>query len=146
MRWTYTLGIGTCIAVMGLILALAPYSTPDQFAPDQGVTWYYWKLQEPTFWSRFSAWSLYALHQAGLWGLIAWAQAKRPSYTTALHPVNVAALGLNLTFVLLHIAQTKFFYDGLAQDTSVMSSQFSVIALVKSVRRLMPTAVMPPNG
>ncbi|QFU76497.1 hypothetical protein EY643_12975 [Halioglobus maricola] len=130
MRWIYITGLGGCIAIMGLILALAPFSTPDMFVPDQGVHWYYWKLQHPDFWSRFSAWSLYALHQLGLWSVIAWAQAKRPGYTAALHPVNIAALTLNLVFVLLHIGQTKFFYDGLAQDTHVMSSQFSVIFML----------------
>ena len=106
MRWIHIIGIGACMAIMGLIIALGPYSTPEMFAPDQGVSWYFWKRQDPDFWSRFSAWSLYAIHQLGLWGLIAWAQAKRPAYTSALHPVNIAAIGFNLTFVLLHIAQS----------------------------------------
>lgn len=123
-------GVLACALVMGLVLALAPYSQPDMFLPDQGVSWYYWKLAEPTFWSRFSAWSLYALHQAGLWGLILWAQYRRPRYSGKLHPINWIALGFNLLFVLLHIVQTRYFYDGLAQDVSVWSSQFSVIFML----------------
>ena len=126
----HSIGILACLLIMAVIVALGPYSSPDMFVPDKGNLWYYWQLAEPDFWSRFSAWSLYALHQLGLWGLIAWAQIKRPRYTSALHPVNRLAIGFNLLFVGLHILQTRVFYDGLAQDTSVLSSQFSVIFLL----------------
>ena len=126
----HSIGIIACLLIMGVIVALGPYSTPDMFVPDKGNLWYYWQLAEPTFWTRFSAWSLYALHQLGLWGLIAWAQIQRPRYTSALHPVNWLAIGFNLLFIGLHILQTRVFYDGLAQDTSVLSSQFSVIFLL----------------
>ena len=128
--WIHSVGILACILIMGLIVALGPYHTPDMFLPDQGALWYYWKLAEPDFWSRFSGWSLYALHQLGLWGLIAWAQSRRLGYTRALHPVNIIAIGFNLLFVMLHIWQTRVFYDGLAQDTSVLASQFSVIFML----------------
>ena len=130
MHLTHITGIFGCLLVMTLIVALGPYSDASMFVPDKGNLWYYWQLAEPNFWTRFSAWGLYGLHQVGLWGLIAWAQIKRPGYTTALHPVNIIAIGFNLLFVGLHIAQTKYLYDGLAQDTSVLSSQFSVIFLL----------------
>jgi hypothetical protein len=130
MIMQHTLGIIACLLIMALVVAMGPYSSPDMFVPDQGDFWYYWQLAEPNFWTRFWAWTLYALHQIGLWGLIAWAQIKRPKYTSTLHPINVIALSFNLLFVGLHIVQTKFSYDGLAQDTSVQSSQFSVIFLL----------------
>jgi hypothetical protein len=130
MRHSHTIGILACLLLMAVIVGLGPYSSPDMFLPDQGSLWYYWKLAEPNFWTRFSAWCLYGLHQLGLWGLIAWAQIKRPAYTPALHPVNVIAIVFNLLFVVLHIAQTRYCYDGLAQDTSVLSSQFSVIFML----------------
>jgi hypothetical protein len=130
MALTHTIGILGCLLIMALIAALGPYSSADMFLPDQGNLWYYWKLAEPDFWTRFSAWGLYGLHQLGLWGLIAWAQIKRPAYSSTLHPINVVAIGFNLLFVGLHIMQTRYFYDGLAQDTSVLSSQFSVIFLL----------------
>ena len=47
-----------------------------------------------------------------------------------MHPINIAALGVNVLFVLLHIIQTRVWYDGLAQDTSVWSSMGSVILLL----------------
>lgn len=130
MRFAHTIAILGCLLVMVLIVALGPYHTPGMLGPDKGLLWYYWQLTEPTFWTRFSAWGLYGLHQVGLWGLIAWAQIKRPGYTSTLHPVNIIAIGFNLLFVGLHIVQTKYLYDGLAQDTSVLSSQFSVIFLL----------------
>ncbi len=98
--------------------------------PDQGVAWYYWKLPEPTTWTRLSVWSLYLLHQLTLWGLIAYAQKNRPKYTDGLHRFNILALGVNALFILLHFAQTHLFYDGLAQDVSIFSSQGSVIVLL----------------
>lgn len=98
--------------------------------PDQGVSWYYWKLPNPTFWSRFSVWSLYGLHQLANWGLIWYAQRTKTRYTTGLHPVNWWALGVNGLFALLHFIQTGLYYDGLAQDVSIYSSQFSVIFLL----------------
>ncbi|MFI6393288.1 hypothetical protein [Nonomuraea sp. NPDC050540] len=98
--------------------------------PDQGASWYYWKLPEPTLWTRLSAWLPYAAHQLALWGLIYYAQTRVGRHTPGLHPVNVVALGVNAVFIALHMAQTQLFYDGLAQDVSIFSSQGSVILLL----------------
>ena len=98
--------------------------------PDQGASWYYWKLPEPTVWTRASAWLGYAAHQVVSWGLIYYAQTRVRRYTDGLHPVNVIALAANAGFVLLHGVQTQVFYDGLAQDVSIFSSQGSVVLLL----------------
>ncbi len=98
--------------------------------PDQGASWYYWRLIEPTFWSRATAWGFYLLHQLAAWGLIYYAQTRVKRYTAGLHPVNVAALGVNAFFILLHFVQTHLWYDGLAQDVSIFTSQGSVIVLL----------------
>lgn len=101
-----------------------------QLLDDQGVSWYYWKLPEPTFWTRASAWGGYLAHQLTFWGLIYYAQTRVRQYSDGLHKVNFLALGLNAFFILLHFAQTQFFYDGIAQDVSIWSSQASVIVLL----------------
>ena len=44
--------------------------------------------------------------------------------------MNLAALGANAAFILLHFLQTHLWYDGLAQDTSIFSSQGSVVVLL----------------
>jgi hypothetical protein len=65
-----------------------------------------------------------------LWGLIYYAQTRVKRYTAGLHPVNLVALAGNAFFILLHFVQTHVWYDGLAQDVSIFSSQASVIVLL----------------
>jgi hypothetical protein len=101
--------------------------------PDQGAAWYYWKLPEPTVWTRLSAWLGYAAHQLVSWGLIHYAQTRIRRYTHELKRVNLVALAANLGFVALHALQTQVFYDGLAQDVSIFSSQGSVVLLLVMV-------------
>ncbi|GAB4399776.1 MAG: hypothetical protein OHK0052_23350 [Anaerolineales bacterium] len=98
--------------------------------PDTGAAWYYWKLPQPTFWTRFTAWGLYLAHQVSLWYLIYRAQREGTRYTTGLHAMNRWALGVNALFIFLHLIQSHIWYDGLAQDVSVFSSQASVIVLL----------------
>jgi hypothetical protein len=124
------LGIAFSLAFTALIAWAGPRLEAVKLLPDQGAAWYLWKLPEPTFWTRASVWSLYLGHQLALWILIAYAQKNRPSYTPGLHKFNVLALGVNAVFILLHFVQTHLFYDGLAQDVSVFSSQGSVIVLL----------------
>ncbi|HEU4324695.1 MAG TPA: hypothetical protein VFS21_16240, partial [Roseiflexaceae bacterium] len=101
-----------------------------QLLPDQGPSWYYWKLPEPTFWTRATAWGGYLLHQIASWGLIYYAQTRVKRYAKGLHPVNIVALAVNALFILLHLVQTHIWYDGLAQDVSIFSSQGSVIVML----------------
>jgi hypothetical protein len=98
--------------------------------PDQGASWYYWRLIEPTFWSRATAWGFYLFHQLSIFALIYFAQTRVRRYTTGLHPVNWAALSVNAFFIALHFVQTHLWYDGLAQDVSIWSSQASVVVLL----------------
>ena len=142
MRFSLPLGIMACLALTVLIWLLGPYSAHIAFAPDQGALWYYWQRPDPDLWSRVSAWGLYIGHQLAIWWLIYSAKslysepgtdstASSSVYQSlGLHKVNLYALGVNLVFILLHIAQTKIFYDGLAQDVSNLSAQFSVIILL----------------
>jgi hypothetical protein len=112
------------ISVLGDRLAQVPH------LPDAGASWYYWKLPEPTVWSRLTAWGFYSLHQLVLWGLIAHARRHVKTYTSGLHRVNMLALGANALFALLHLVQTHVWYDGLAQDVSIWSSFGSVAFLL----------------
>lgn len=125
-----TAGIAFSLIFTALIAIFDYRLSSIQLLPDTGFLWYYWKLPEPTFWSRFSVWSLYILHQVAIWYCIYYAQSRKLSYTKGLHPVNVWALGINALFILLHLLQTHLFYDGLAQDVSILSSQGSVIVLL----------------
>ena len=121
-----------------LIFTVVIWLTGERLAavsllPDQGALWYYWKLPNPTFVTRLSVWGLYALHQIALWSLIYYAQTRVKKYATGLHPVNLWALGLNVVFIVLHLIQSQIWYDGLAQDTPVWSSQGSVILMLCAI-------------
>jgi hypothetical protein len=123
------LGVPAVALLTGLVW-LAGQSLDVTFLPDRGASWYYWKLPEPTAWTRLSAWLGYAAHQIFSWAFIWYAQTRIRRYTGDLKTVNVAALAMNLGFVALHLVQTQLFYDGIAQDVSIFSSQGSVVLLL----------------
>jgi len=128
-------GLAGCAVIMGVIMLLGPYHTfeiqPRQFTFD-----YPWKLPDPSVWTRAVVWTMYALHQIGIWALIYKAQSMQLSYVKGLHRVNLQALALNVGFAALHIAQTKLTYDGLAQDVPEVSA-FASVALMLFVILLM---------
>ena len=119
-------------AATAAILTLQPRLDQITLLPDQGAAWYYWKLPDPTVMSRVTAWGFYIAHQLFFWGLILWATRNRDRLRnrTKLHPVNFVGLIGTGAFAALHYVQTAIWYDGLAQDTSVFSSQVSVIFLL----------------
>ena len=123
-------GIVFSALVTGAIWLFGPRLDAIALLPDAGPSWYEWKLPEPTWWTRATVWTMYLAHQLTLWGLIWWAQTRRPGYGTGLHRVNVLALAANAGFVLLHLLQTHLTYDGLAQDVSIWSSQGAVIVML----------------
>ena len=126
-------GITFCVVYTLLIWALEPFMPRINFAPDQGGFDYLWKLPDPTFWSRATAWIGFILHQGLIWGLMYYAQSRKLKYTKGLHPVNIIAIAGNALFILLHLLQTHLWYDGLAQDVHIMSAQASVVLLLVMV-------------
>ena len=114
----------------GLIWLLGGRLDNIELLPDTGASWYYWKLPEPTFWTRATAWGFYLAHQVAIWSLIYLAQKRKTKYSTGLNKLNWWALGANAFFIVLRLLQTHLWYDGLAQDVSIWSSQVSVIILL----------------
>lgn len=92
--------------------------------------WYLWQLNEPTVWTRLTAWAGYIAHNLTIWYLIWVAQRERSAYSARLHRFNVIALLANAFFISLHLLQTRFWYDGLAQDVSEFTSQASVTLML----------------
>jgi hypothetical protein len=123
-------GIAFSLAFTALIAWAGRRLDAVPLLPDQGAAWYYWKLPAPTLWTRLSAWGLYLLHQITAWALIYYGQTRVRKYSTGLRPANIVALASTALFILLHFAQTHIWYDGLAQDVSIFSSQGSVIVLL----------------
>ncbi|MCH9653526.1 MAG: hypothetical protein K0U86_09435 [Planctomycetes bacterium] len=129
---------GFILAYVALIWLLGPRLAQVPHLPDQGAGWYFWKLPEPTMMGRITAWGGYLLHQLANFALIY--RAKQLSlrsieaggirYSNQLHKINIIALVVNAVFIILHLAQTHLWYDGLAQDTHVFSSLVSVAILL----------------
>lgn len=126
-------GVAGSLVLTGLVWLVGQGLHGTVLLPDQGASRYYWKLPEPTFWTRASAWAGYVAHQVVSWTLIHYAQTRVRRYTTGLHRVNVVALAANGGFIALHAVQTRVFYDGTAQDVSIFSSQGSVVLLLVAV-------------
>lgn len=123
-------GIVFSLAFTGLIWLAGERLAQIPKLPDQGASWYYWKLPDPTFWTRATAWGFYLAHQFVIWGLIWLGQRRKLRYTDGLHRLNWIALGANAFFIGLHFLQSHIWYDGLAQDVSIWSSQASVAILL----------------
>lgn len=125
--WWAIAGAAALTALIGLTAPALARFYP--LLPDEGSSWYFWQLPEPTFLARVSSWGLYLLHQASLWYL-AFRFRREADHHDRLSRLNIAAIAVNGAFVLLHILQSQLFYDGLAQDVPVWTSQGSVIVML----------------
>jgi hypothetical protein len=94
--------------------------------------YYFWQLrpEQVTFWSIFSYWTLFGIHQLFVWSVMYMAQLYKKPYTNNLNWFNFSLLIGNFLFHCLHLAQTHFFYDGLAKDTPESTSQSAVIMML----------------
>jgi len=136
------LGILFAFAFTGLIWFVGEFwMDPERFAefsPRRLAAvlpqmWYLWQLNEPTVWTRATAWGGYIAHNLVIWYLIWRAQSANSRYTSKLHRFNVYALLANALFISLHLLQTNFWYDGLAQDVSEFTSQASVTIVLVAI-------------
>jgi hypothetical protein len=123
-------GVALSLAFTALIAWAGQRLNSVPLLPDQGAAWYYWKLPQPTFWTHATAWGFYLANQLTVWGLIYYGQTRVGTFSPGLRPINLVALGSSVFFIGLHFVQTHIWYDGLAQDVSIFSSQGSVIVLL----------------
>jgi hypothetical protein len=102
--------------------------------PDQGSSWYYWKLPTRDFWTMNIVWIFYIVNQVLIWGVIYWAQKnltkEKVNPTYDLTKYNLAVIGITIIFTFLHLIQTHIWFDGLAQDVPILTSQGSVIIML----------------
>ena len=102
--------------------------------PDQGSSWYFWKLPSREFWTMAIVWIFYLANQFLIWGAIYWAQKnltkEKISPTNNLTKYNVFVLSVTVFFIFLHLIQTHIWFDGLAQDVPIFTSQGSVFLML----------------
>jgi len=91
---------------------------------------YPWRLTEPSAVARLTAWAGYLLHNIIVWAIIFVAQREKPKFGVNLRWFNWALIATNLVFIVLHIVQTQFFYDGLARDVHEITAQGSVAIML----------------
>ncbi|MDD4353978.1 MAG: hypothetical protein PHN56_05990, partial [Candidatus Nanoarchaeia archaeon] len=122
-------GIIFSFLLTGLIWVLTPYLSnfESTLLPDSGADWYFWKLPVKSEVVQIIVWSMYALHQLFVWGTFYYAMKNKIKWSDKLGKYSIIALLGNLFFVLLRIFQTHLWYDGLAQDAPIWTSQWSVI-------------------
>jgi hypothetical protein len=124
------IGVIFSFAFTGLIWISGSALSVFPHLPDRGADWYFWKLPAPDPMAQLTSWGLYFAHQIALWAIIWVAQNRVRKYTDGLHQINLIALGVNALFIGLHYVQTHLWYDGLAQNTPIWSSQWSVILML----------------
>lgn len=82
-------------------------------------------------------WTLYLLHQCSIWATIYCAKKDLAGFRSrsifGLPLYSLLALSINVVFVFLHLIQTHMWFDGLAQDTPILTSQGSVIIMLAIV-------------
>lgn len=110
--------------LVSVVLTLAIYLTSRTLSFDtttstqtQGFIYSIY-LKNPTYWSRLTCWSGYILHQLYVWLIIFIVRRMSPQWSPSFRWWNWALFCGNLVFSVWHIVQTKYFYDGLAQDVS----------------------------
>jgi len=91
---------------------------------------YPWRLTEPNAMARLTAWSGYLLHNIIAWAIIYFAQRQKPKFGNDLQWFNWAMIATTIVFSLLHVVQTHYFYDGLAQSVPEITALGSVAVML----------------
>jgi hypothetical protein len=102
-----------------------------QIVGQTGIAFYYpWQLREPSAMARLTAWTGYLLHNLTIWVILYFAQREKPWFRNNLRWFNWTMIAAHFAFIVLHIFQTQFFYDGLAQDVPEVTAQGSVAVML----------------
>lgn len=135
--WTFGLIFAFCFTILIWLLGPNLNYFVGSLIPDQGASWYYWKLPSRDFLGMIIVWLLYLGHQFSIWVAIYFGQRDLNGFRShsffGLPKYSLVALAVNLFFVLLHLIQTHIWFDGLAQDTPIFTSQGSVIIMLAIV-------------
>ena len=122
-------GLTLSLALTGIVSAVSHRLTEVAHPPDGGAMWYYWVLPEPTTTTRLTAWSLYLCHQVLHWAMLYYGQ-NYVNYSHSLQPFHYWMAGMNFLFIGLHLLSTHTTYDGLAQDTHIVSALGAVAIML----------------
>lgn len=122
--------------VLTFLITLIPntiynyYSNPESF--DTGFSYYLWKFrpEEKDLIARITSWGFFVLHFGTVGYLMKKLKDNPKEKGQEISKYNYYLLFANLGFILLHYVHTWIWYDALATDTPVWSSQGSVIVML----------------
>lgn len=135
-KYVWAFGVVFAFCFTAVIWVLGPFLKPftDTLLLRNDLSWYYWKLPVRDAVGMGIVWALYLGHQISIWVTIYYAQHNRHNFrlqsVKGIPKYTLYTLVFNLVFVALHLLQTHMWFDGLAQDTPIMSSQGSVIVML----------------
>ncbi len=130
LRKTVIVSIVVSILLVGLIIVCDPLISDVTLGSDTGASYYLWKLTERNNLNMVIVWTLFTAHLVGNYYLIK-KRMKNKQYGVTTE--NIHLLIYNLIFIIIHLIQSIIGYDGLAQDVSVFSSQYSVIFILVTI-------------
>lgn len=130
IKKTLVISVIVAVVLTVLIIVIDPLVSDVSLAPDTGASHYYWKLPERNNLNMIIVWSLFLTHLFGNYYLI---RKRMNNNLRDITKENIQILGFNLIFIVIHYVQSIIGYDGLAQDVSVFSSQYSVIFVLVSI-------------
>lgn len=132
--WVFGLAFAVCFTALIWLLGPSLKHFVETFLPRQGTWWYFWQLPVRNFWGMVVVWALYLGHQFSIWTAIYFGQRNLHGFRTdswwGLPRYSLVSLGITLIFVSLHLIQTHVWFDGLAQDVPIFTSQYSVIIML----------------
>jgi hypothetical protein len=138
-KYIWIFGVIFAFAFVALIWALGSNLKPftDTLIQRNDLSWYYWKLPLRNFWTMNIVWTLYLANQISMWAIIYFAQKNRYGFLSknsrGLPKYTLYALAITVSFVFLHLLETQLFFDGLAQDVPILTSQGSVIIMLSII-------------
>ena len=135
VKRVFWLSIMTAI-LLTLAIYLIPTSIEDFYdnpaLNDTGGSYYFWKFlpEDKDIVARLTAWGFFLLHFVTVTYFIVKLRHNPKEKGSELSKYNIYLLWINLFYILLHFVHTWLWYDALATDTPVWSSQGSVIIML----------------
>ncbi|MBL8994105.1 MAG: hypothetical protein JNM63_12240 [Spirochaetia bacterium] len=123
-------GLAISLAFTAVISLTAAHLTQFKIIGKTVPFAYPWRLSEPTFWTHLTAWTGYILHNLSVWAILFFARREKPGFSSELRWFNWSLIGVNVGFAILHILQTRYWYDGLAADVPEITALGSVALML----------------
>lgn len=117
------------VATLAIIIIPNSIDNYDAALNPEAPDIYEWMFETPDTWARITAWGFFILHFVVI-GFLMELLKKNYDQKGEISKYNIYLLLANLFFIVLHYVHTIVWYDALAQDTPVWSSQGSVIIML----------------